>query len=305
MGLTSMADAVILINRNAKEDTSLLDIAIVGGGPAGWSAAITARMRNQSVCVFSPAEESTWLYKADKVDNYPGLPGISGKKMLDAFEHQALDMGAELQRAVVRQIMETGGTFMLLAENEVIEAKTIILAMGAAHPKPLPGETEYLGRGVSYCGTCDGMFYRGKKVAVLSSGEQGLHEANFLADLAEELIYFPLKKHDTKGLDGRVKVFGEKPVQIKEADGGLSVVTDKGLHGAAGVFVFRPAVAIDQLLPGLKTEGAFIPVNRFMETNLPGIYAAGDCTGHPLQIAKAVGEGNIAAIRASEFKPAQ
>ncbi len=280
----------------------MLDIAIVGGGPAGWSAAITARMRNREVCVFSPAEESTWLYKADKVENYPGMPGVSGKQMLDAFERQAIDMGAGLQRAVVRQVMENGGSFLLLAENEVIETKTVILAMGAARPKPLPGEAEYLGRGVSYCGTCDGMFYRGKKVAVLSSGEQGLHEANFLADLAEELIYFPLKKHDTNGLDGRVKVFGEKPVQIKEAQSGLAVVTDKGLHDAAGVFVFRPAVAIDQLLPGLKTEGAFIPVSRFMETNLPGIYAAGDCTGHPLQIAKAVGEGNIAAIRASEYR---
>lgn len=299
-----MADAVILISRNAKEETALLDIAIVGGGPAGWSAAITARMRNQAVCVFSPIEESTWLYKADKVENYPGLPGISGKKMLDVFERQAMDMGAILQRAVVRQIMENGGSFMLLAENEVIEARTVILAMGAARPKPLPGEAEYLGRGVSYCGTCDGMFYRGKKVAVLSSGEQGLHEANFLAGLADELIYFPLKKHDTTGLDERVKPFDEKPVEIKEAEGGLAVVTDKGLHGAAGVFVFRPAVAIDQLLPGLKTEGAFIPVNRFMETNLPGIYAAGDCTGQPLQIAKAVGEGNIAAIQASEYRPA-
>lgn len=283
----------------------MLDIAIVGGGPAGLSAAITARMRNQNVCVFSPAEESTWLSKADKVENYPGMPGVTGKSMLDAFARQALDMGATLQRAVVRQIMENGGSFLLLAENEVIEARTVILAMGAARPKPLPGETEHLGRGVSYCGTCDGMFYRGKKVAVLSSGEQGLHEANFLADLAEELIYFPLKKHDTKGLDGRVKFHNEKPLEIRETENGLAVVTGKGVYGAAGVFVFRPAVAIDQLLPGLKTEGAFIPVNRYMETNLPGVFAAGDCTGHPLQIAKAVGEGNIAAIRASEYRPAR
>jgi thioredoxin reductase (NADPH) len=104
-------------------------------------------------------------------------------------------------------------------------------------------------------------------------------------------------------LDERVKCIEEKPVEIQEAEGGLAVITDKGMHRAAGVFVFRPAVAIDQLLPGLKTEGAFIPVNRFMETNLPGIFAAGDCTGQPLQIAKAAGEGNIAAIRASEYRP--
>lgn len=279
----------------------MLDIAIVGGGPAGWSAAITARMRNREVCVFSPAEESTWLYKAEKVDNYPGMPGISGKAMLEAFERQAVTMGASVKRAVVRQIMDGGDAFMLLADNEVVEARTVILAMGTARPKPLPGEAEYLGRGVSYCGTCDGMFYRGKKVAVLSSGEQGIHEANFLVDLASELLYLPLKKHVTEGLDSRVRVVWEKPLKIEEESGGLAVVTDKGRHDALGVFIFRPAVAIDQLLPGLQTEGAFIPVNRSMETNLPGVYAAGDCTGHPLQIAKAVGEGNIAAIRASEY----
>jgi thioredoxin reductase (NADPH) len=283
----------------------LLDIAIVGGGPAGWSAAITARMRNQAVCVFSPSDESTWLNKADKVENYPGMPGVSGKKLLDTFAGQAAGMGAAVQKAVVRQIMANGGTYLLLAENEVVEARTVILAMGAARPKPLPGETEYLGRGVSYCGTCDGMFYRGKKVAVLSSGEQGLHEANFLAELASEILYFPLKKHDAAGLDARVTMLKEKPLQILGEESGLRVKTDKGAHEAAGVFVFRPAVALDQLLPGLQTQGAFIPVNRFMETNLPGVYAAGDCTGQPLQIAKAVGEGNIAAIRASEYRAAK
>lgn len=282
----------------------MLDIAIVGGGPAGWSAAITARMRNQAVCVFSPADENTWLYKAEKVENYPGMPGASGRKLLEAFAQQALAMGTTQQKAVVRQIMPNGGSYLLLAENEVVEARTVILAMGAARPKPLPGEAEYLGRGVSYCGTCDGMFYRGKKVAVLSSGGQGLHDANFLADLASELVYFPLRKHDTQSLDGRVKLIQEKPLEILGGENGLKLRTDAGEHEAAGIFVFRPAVALDQLLPGLNTEGAFIPVNRHMETNLPGVYAAGDCTGQPLQIAKAVGEGNIAAIRASEYKQA-
>ena len=246
MGLTSVPDTAILMGRKPEEDNHLLDIAIVGGGPAGWSAAITARMRNQEVTVFSPAEGSTWLYKADKVDNYPGMPGASGKSMLEAFEQQALDMGAVRQKAVVRQIMENGGAFLLLAENEVIEARTVILAMGAARPRPLPGEAEYLGRGVSYCGTCDGMFYKGKKVAVLSSGEMGLHEAAFLAGLASELIYLPLKKHDTNALDGRAVLIQEKPVEIVEDAGALAVITDQGRHNAAGVFVFRPAVALDQ-----------------------------------------------------------
>ena len=170
--------------------------------------------------------------------------------------------------------------------------------MGAARPKLLPGEEELLGRGVSWCGTCDGMFYRGKKVAVLSAWMGGIEEAEFLAGLASEVDYYLLAQH-AQPENPPYRLCEGKPQSIRHEENQLVLVTDAGEHCYDGIFIFRPAVSPDTLLPGLKTEGAFIPVDRRMATNLPRVYACGDCTGQPLQIAKAVGEGNVAAISAS------
>ena len=151
-----------------------MDIAIVGNGPAGWSCAMTARMRGLSATVIAPAETGGWLGGAERIDNYPGLPQIPGKELLERFRQQALALGAEEKNALVRQIMPSGDCFLLLAENDVLEARAVVLCMGAARPVLLPGEEELLGGGVSYCATCDGMFYRGKRVAVLSASASGV-----------------------------------------------------------------------------------------------------------------------------------
>ncbi|NLB89823.1 MAG: NAD(P)/FAD-dependent oxidoreductase [Clostridiales bacterium] len=150
----------------------MYDIGIVGGGPAAWSCGMTARMRNLSACIMMSGDGESWLQRADRIDNYPGLANVSGKEMLRLFEEQGKSMGADQIKGTVRQIMPMGTHFMLLCGNEVVEAKTIVLAMGAGRPKALPGEEELVGQGVSYCGTCDGMFYKGKEVIVLASGEQ-------------------------------------------------------------------------------------------------------------------------------------
>ena len=127
-----------------------MDIAIVGNGPAGWSCAMTARMRGLSATVIAPAETGGWLGGAERIDNYPGLPQIPGKELLERFRQQALALGAEEKNALVRQIMPSGDRFLLLAENDVLEARTVVLCMGAARPVLLPGEEELLGGGVSY-----------------------------------------------------------------------------------------------------------------------------------------------------------
>lgn len=274
----------------------MYDIAIIGSGPAGLSAAITARMRNASCVVISPKEQGGWLHKAHQIANYPGLPQTSGRALLDTFTAQAQELGTKLHAGLVRQILKNGSMFMLLVDNEILEAKTVILAMGASRPKLLKGEEDLVGTGVSYCVTCDGMFYRGKEVALLSAGEQGVHESAFLVSLASSVTYYSLKTHGLAALDERIHVSTEKPAALKREDGKIFVNETP----YDGVFIIRPAVALTQLMPGLKTEGAFISVNRLMETNMPGVYAAGDCAGQPLQIAKAVGEGNIAAITASD-----
>ena len=279
----------------------MTDIAIIGKGPAGWSCAMTARMRNLSATVVAPLNDTGLLRTAERIDNYPGLPQVSGAGMLDSFRKQALALGAEERTGLVRQIMPTSGGFMLLVENDVMEAKTVVLAMGAARPVLLKGEAEQVGRGVSYCATCDGMFYREKRVAVLATSLQGVEESAFLAGLVKDLDYYAMKPHSLEDLTPKANVVAEKPVSIGRDAAGLTLTTDRAVHMYDGIFIFRAAMPLGMLLAELNTEGSFIPVDRAMRTNVPGVFAAGDVTGKPLQVPKAVGEGNIAAISAAEY----
>lgn len=272
----------------------MIDIAIVGAGPAGYSAAITARKRDKSVVVIG--QNTGWLSRAHSISNYPGLPDISGADLLAAMRDQAVALGAQTRPGVVHQIVSMGSSFALSLGADFVEAKRIILCTGAKQPRLLPGESELLGRGVSYCGTCDGMFYRGKRVAVIAQGPEAVSEANFLAGLCSEVVYFGTPD-DT--LDSKIVVSGKKPEAIL-GEGSVSSLKAGGEElPFDGIFIFREAAALSTLLPGLEMDGAFIRVDRQMKTNLPGVFAAGDCTGQPLQVAKAVGEGCIAAISAA------
>lgn len=279
----------------------MYDIAIVGRGPAGLSCAMTARMRGLETLIVGPAHNASWLARTEEIDNYPGLPKVSGAKLLEIFTEQALSMGAETRDGLVRQILPTDQGFMLLIDSEIAEARTVLLAMGAARPKLLPGEEELLGSGVSYCATCDGMLYRGKKLAVLSASEEGAEETLFLEKLAGGIDYYALKKHPTDALPKTVGIMPETPRALSRTDKGICLEADGQTRCYDGVFIFRSAVSLGMLLPDLTTDGSFIPVDRGMHTNLDGVYAAGDCTGKPLQVAKAVGEGNVAAISAAEY----
>ena len=278
---------------------SQCDMLIVGSGPAAWSCALTARQRGLSVTVAASVSETSWLQRAQRIDNYPGLPGVSGQEMMRVFRQQATDAGAQVIRALARQVSPAGDIYMTLCGNDIIESRSVVLAMGASRPKLLPGEESLLGQGVSWCGTCDGMFFRGKKVAVLSSWLGGLEEAEFLCTLCSQVDYYTLAGHKLPD-DPPFALREGAPAELRRAENGIEVVTSQGADRYDGVFIFRPAVAPDTLLPGLKVDGAFIQVDRRMATNLPRVYACGDCTGQPLQIAKAVGEGNVAAISAAE-----
>lgn len=272
----------------------MIDIAIVGAGPAGYSAAITARKRDNSVVVIG--QHTGWLSRAHSISNYPGLPDISGADLLNAMRDQAVALGAQTRPGVVHQIVSMGSSFALSLGGDFIEAKHIILCTGAKQPRLLPGESELLGRGVSYCGTCDGMFYRGKRVAVIAQGPEAVSEANFLAGLCSEVVYFGAPDD---ALDSKIVVSDKKPEAIL-GEGNVSSLKAGGEDlPFDGIFIFREAAALSSLLPGLEMDGAFIRVDRQMRTNLPGVFAAGDCTGLPLQVAKAVGEGCVAAISAA------
>lgn len=278
----------------------MYDVLIVGGGPAALSCAITARKRNLACAVVTADTESGWLARAEAVDNYPGMPHVPGRELLRVFREQAAELGASFLSGVVRQVQPMGEEFMVLVGNDVLEARAVVLAMGAARPALLPGEEELLGRGVSWCGTCDGMFYRGKRVAVLSAWHGGVEEAEFLAGLCASVDYYSLKSHDMPD-DPRITLRAERVKGLAAGEGRqLLVKTEEGEAAYDGVFVFRPAVAPDRLLPGLALEKGFVSVDRRMAASIPMVYACGDCTGQPLQVAKAVGEGNVAAISAAE-----
>lgn len=273
----------------------MFDIAVIGAGPAAYSAALNARKREKSVVVIG--QNTGWLTHAERIDNYAGMPGVSGQEMLSVMREQAKTTGAELRSGVVHQVIHMGQSFALSLGADFVEAKKIILCTGAKQPNLLPGEEKLLGRGVSYCGTCDGMLYRGKSVAVIGAGPEAVGEANFLMNLCAKVTYFGAPD---AALDSRIAV-REETVEAIDGDmraEGLIIGGEKEFFD--GVFIFREAMALSSLLPGMEMDGAFIHVDRQMRTSLPGVFAAGDCTGLPLQVAKAVGEGCIAALCACQ-----
>ena len=279
----------------------MFDIAIIGSGPAALSAAVNARQRNKSVCVFGRSLDSSLLFAAEKVDNYLGMPDMSGEEMLNQFYAHAVKRGVEFKESRISQIMPMGNMFMINADNEFYEAKTLILAIGLNKSKGIAGEMEYLGKGVSYCATCDGMLYRNKKVVVVGEHEEGEAEANFLADVCEKVTYIPLYQ-PVLNLKENVNLLQKRPKAVVGENGKVSAIEVEGESiECDGIFFAKTSTPPESLVFGLKTDGKNIIVDRSMATNLSGVYAAGDCTGAPFQIAKAVGEGLVAALSAAAY----
>lgn len=283
----------------------MYDAVIIGSGPAGLSAALNLKIRGKSFIWFGSRNMSEKLSKAEKINNYPGLPDISGAELFEQFKMHAQKMELSITEKMVTNILYNDGHYMLLAENEMYEAQTLILAMGVMTQKPLKGEQKLLGNGVSYCATCDGMLYRGKTIGVISTSEKYEEEVSFLAGLAEKVYFFPAYPVSAP-LAENVTVQKEVPTEIT-GDGRVDGIVLRGGEKLPldGVFCLRDSILPTALLSGLAMEDGHILVNRRMETNLPGCYAAGDCTGRPYQYAKAVGEGNVAAHSVIEYLAAR
>ena len=159
------------------------DLLIVGGGPAGLTAAIHARARDKSVLVVSNDPMASPLCRAPAMANYPGLPGVTGRELVERLVKQAGNLGAELKRGRALSVMPMGGSVMVSVENDAVEGRAVILAPGVSRAAPLQGEAELLGRGVSYCATCDGMFYRGKSVVCAGDAPGFEEEVEFLRSI--------------------------------------------------------------------------------------------------------------------------
>ena len=276
------------------------DIAIIGTGPAGLSAALTAKVRNKSILLIGSKNSSVKVEKAHEIQNYLGLPKIAGADMQKAFLDHVASMDIEITEGRVSTVYAMGDYYSLQVGEEMVEASSVILATGVVQGKPLPGEEEFLGRGVSYCATCDAALYKGKKTIVVAYAKKEEAEANFLAEMAGEVVYIPMYKEEVEVSD-KVKVVKAIPKEITGALKANALVTDQGTLETDGIFILREAVAPGQLVPGLETDGPHGKVDVSMKTNLAGCFACGDIAGIPYQYIKSAGQGNVAALSAVAY----
>lgn len=278
----------------------MYDVAIVGTGPAGVSAALTLKALNKNIILFGSAQLSEKIRKAECIRNYPGLPQVSGCAMMEAFSEQLEQMEISVTEKTVTGVYAMGDYFGILCNQDMFEAKTVILATGVESVKPVPGELEFLGRGVSYCATCDGFLYKGKTIAVVCTSAEYEHEIEYLADLAQKVYLFPLYRNCALRRENVEQVSGVLTA-VAGNDKVSSVSSKDRQWDVDGVFFLKSAVSPATLVPGLQAENGHVTVDRGCKTNLPGLFAAGDCTGRPYQYVKAAGEGNVAAHAAVQF----
>ena len=278
-----------------------VDIAIIGTGPAGLSAAITAKIRKKSLLVFGSKSSSDKVAKAHEIQNYLGLPSIPGSDLAKAFLDHAASMGIEITDDKVTLIYPMGDYFSIQGANGMYEASSVIIASDVVAGKPYPGEEQFLGRGVSYCATCDAALYKGKSVAIIATSPKEEAEVDFMTEYAAKVAYYPLYK-DEPQVKESVEVLREKPLSISghgfKAD---TLTTEAGEHTYDGIFILRESVSPKQLVPGLELDEPHVKVDRQMTTNIPGCFACGDIAGKPYQYIKAAGEGNVAALSAVSY----
>ncbi|MDZ5254089.1 NAD(P)/FAD-dependent oxidoreductase [Clostridium sp. LIBA-8841] len=276
------------------------DIAIIGSGPAGLSAALNAQIRKKSFIIFGTKNFSPKIGRAPKVNNYLGLPNANGQKLAEAFREHINTNGIEITEERVNTVYSMGDYFSIMAKDNVYEAKSIIIATGVEFSKPLEGELEFLGKGVGYCATCDAPLYKGKTVVIVSSNEEGEQEANFVSEIASKVYYVPLYKNDYK-LNDEITIVNERPIKITGNNSVEKIVFKESEIETDGVFLLKDAIPPAQLVPGLQEEEGHIKCDRLMKTNIPGCFAAGDCVGKPYQYIKSAGEGNIASLSAVSY----
>ena len=275
------------------------DVLVIGGGPAGLSAAINVRARGRSALVVSNPLEENPLWRAENVDNYLGLPGRSGAELLTAMRRHAEQAGAEFLAGKVLSALQMPDAWYVSVGPDMYNARAVVLAAGVARGRKFPGEAEFLGRGVSYCATCDGMLYRDKQVVVVGLAPDAAEEANFLQGLGCRVTYVSGKAPE--GLDPAIAYVRATKLEIVGEASVTALRAGDEEIPCQCVFLLRHAIPPTDLLPALELENGYIRVDREMRTNLPGVFAAGDCTGLPLQLSKAAGEGLIAGQKAAEY----
>lgn len=279
------------------------DIAIIGTGPAGISAAITAKLRNKNIILFGNKDLSDKINKAHSIKNYTGLPNVTGEELATELKNHLNDLDIEITEKRVNAVYSMGEYFALQVGKEMIESKSLIIATGVTASKTLENEDEFLGRGVSYCATCDAHFCKGKDVAVIAYTKEAEEDALFLSEVCSSIKYFPLYDISNEIFDkyGNIQIIKDKPIGFAGNMKAEKIICENSSYDAFSTFVVRNNISADKLVPGLKTDGTHIIVDLQMETNIKGLFACGDIAGKPYQYIKSAGQGNIAALSAVAY----
>ena len=236
------------------------------------------------------------------IKNYLGLPEVTGKEMAEAFSKQLEVLDIKITEEKVTSVYTMPDYFALqLGNNEMVEADSVILATGVVAGKPYVGEVEYLGRGVSYCATCDAPLYKGKTVMCIGGSKEEEAEADFLGEVCEKVYYLPLYKDEPSFNSQNIEIISGKVKEIVGSMKAEKLVTDDNEYEIDCVFILRAAQFPAQLVPGLETEGNAVKCDLQMRTNIEGVFVAGDLAGEPYQYIKSAGQGNVAALSAVKY----
>ena len=273
------------------------DLIVVGGGPAGMSAAVNAWARNKKVAIFESGQLVKKVDMSPHIRNYLGFSDVTGSELADKFIAHIKDEGIPVIKEKVVKAYPMGDKIMLTTNSENYQAKKMVLAIGVNQEAKIDGEAQYVGKGVSYCATCDGKLYEGNDVIVISESAHHEDEANFLAGICNNVYYLP-QYDEIEHLDDRIEIISGEVEAIKGDNTVNKVELATKEYEVEAAFILRDSVPPSEIVPGLELDGRHIKVDNNFETSAAGIYAAGDCAGEPWQIGKAVGEGQIAALNA-------
>jgi len=294
------------------------DAIIIGSGPAGLTAAIYLGRAGQKCIVLEKDFVGGYTAKIAHIENYPGYETINGMDLTQIMAKQAEKFGATITYPVEVVDMELQPKIKRIrTRDEVYEAHAVIIAIGVSRKKlEVPGAKEFLGKGVSYCATCDGNFFKGRRVAVVGADDEAAEEALHLADLAEKVLMVPHREIDiVNAVMNRLK--SKSNVEILPVSKIHAVIGDELVTGLRisrdsaetvldleGVFIAMGSTPIAQLIlkaGGLTDDRGCLIVDKHQRMNLDGVFAAGDCTCGGMQIVAAAGEGSVAGMRAASY----
>lgn len=295
------------------------DIIIVGGGPAGLTSAIYTARALQKTLVLEERAVGGQMVLTTEIENYPGFPeGVMGAELGNLMEKQAKKFGAEIRYGSFKNIDVK--KMCLKTDGEEFYFKALILALGAEPAKlGLPKEDQLTGKGISYCATCDGAFFRDQKVAVIGGGNTALEEALFLTNFASKVYLIHRRDHFRGEKYLQEKVIKNPKIQMILSTIPVEILGDNELNGlkvknlkdeneyildVTGVFIFVGYRPKTENLKGILelTEQGYIKVDKYLRTSVPFIFACGDCIDKPYkQVASAVGDGCVAGMSAVNY----